>query len=48
MNWKKLNQEETDSYIEQNFDNTWGKYSQAKKEGHLDFETAGKFIMDLL
>ena len=48
MSWKKLNQEESDSYVEQNFDDTWAKFTSEKKLGQIDFETASKFIKDLL
>ena len=36
-NWKKeLNKEELESYVEQNFDSIWSKYSE-ESTGNLDF-----------
>ena len=45
--WKKMNQEETESYIEQNFDNIWGNYCQQDKGGMIDLTQANLFIKEL-
>ena len=45
--WKKFSQEETDSYIEQNFDNIWGNYCKEDKGGNIDLSQAAPFIKEL-
>ena len=47
--WKKLTQEENESYIQQNFDNIWSKFDTSPKKdmGMLNMETATKFMMEL-
>ena len=45
--WKKFSQEETDSYIEQNFDNIWGNYSKKDVGGMIDLSQASAFIKEL-
>lgn len=47
--WQKLSAEENESYIQQNFDQTWSKFdsSPSKDTGMLNMETATKFMMEL-
>ena len=49
-NWKKFNDEENDSYLQQNFDEIWNKSNKtgSSDTGFMNLPQAEKFIEDLV